>query len=71
MNALADKKQDDPKRYATLTKIDPIQGWVDWDELLAERKAVIVFNVMPEDAEFPFYRAGQDPEHHRGERPGA
>ena len=55
VTALADKKQSDPKRYAALTKIDPIQGWNDWDELLNERKAVIVFNVMPEDAEFPFY----------------
>ena len=56
LDALAQKKQDDPKRYASLTKIDPIQGWNDWDELLSERKAVVVFNVMPEDAEFPFYQ---------------
>jgi hypothetical protein len=56
INALAAKKQDDPKRYATLTKIDPIQGWSDWDGILSERKAVIIFNVFPEDTEFPFYQ---------------
>ena len=55
VNALAAKKQDDPKRYATFSKIDPIQGWLDWDEFLADRKAVVVFNIMPNDAEFPFY----------------
>jgi len=56
VNALADKKQDDPKRYATFTKIDPIQGWLDWDETLADRDAVVAFNVMPDDANFPFYQ---------------
>ena len=56
LNALAAKKQDDPKRYAMFTKIDPIQGWLDWDEFLSDRKAVIVFNVMPDDANFPYYQ---------------
>ena len=54
-DALTDKKQRDPKRYATLTMIDPIQGWSDWDEYLTDRRAVVVFNVMPDDANFPYY----------------
>src|SRR5262249_19147121 len=41
IDALSDKKQRDPKRYATLTMIDPIQAWPDWDEFLADRKAVV------------------------------
>jgi hypothetical protein len=35
--------------------IDPIQLWRDWDEYVTERRAVIVFNVMPSRAAFPFY----------------
>ena len=35
--------------------IDPIQGWSDWDEYLTDRRAVVVFNVMPDDANFPYY----------------
>jgi len=54
-DALSEKKQKDPKRYATLTMIDPIQAWLDWDEYLADRRAVVIFNVMPDDANFPFY----------------
>ena len=53
--ALADKKQRDPKRYGTLTRIDPIQGWADWNDYLTERKAVIIFNTFPDDTEYPFY----------------
>ncbi len=56
VNALSDKKQDDPKRYGTFTKIDPIQGWTDWDDFLNDRKAVIVFNVFPDRTEFPYYQ---------------
>jgi S1-C subfamily serine protease len=56
VNALAAMKQDDPKRYSALTKVDPIQGWTDWDDYLADRKAVIVFNVFPERTEFPYYK---------------
>jgi S1-C subfamily serine protease len=35
--------------------IDPIQVWRDWDEYVSERRAVVVFNVMPSRAAFPFY----------------
>jgi hypothetical protein len=56
VNALNDKKQDDPKRYGMYTKIDPIQGWTDWDDFLNDRKAVIIFNVFPERTEFPYYQ---------------
>ena len=35
--------------------IDPIQNWRDWEEFITERRAVVVFNVMPSRAAFPFY----------------
>ncbi len=35
--------------------IDPIQVWRDWDEYVTERRAVVVFNVMPARTAFPFY----------------
>ena len=35
--------------------IDPVQNWRDWDEFIAERRAVVVFNITPSRAAFPYY----------------
>ena len=53
--ALADRKRNDPKKAATWTAVDPIEGWRDWNDYLSERRAVVVVNVMPEKTQFPFY----------------
>ena len=53
--ALAERKRNDPKKAATWTTIDPIEGWRDWSDYLNERRAVVVVNVMPDKTQFPFY----------------
>ena len=53
--ALAQWKREKRGRGVMRDIIDPIQVWRDWDEYVAERKAVVVFNVMPSRAAFPFY----------------
>lgn len=55
--ALAARKHDDPRKTAQWRRIDPIEGWRDWRDYLDDRRAVIVVNVMPEAAAFPFYDA--------------
>ncbi len=55
--ALADRKRNDPKKAASWTAIDPIEGWRDWSDYLSDRRAVVIFNVMPEKTQFPFYDA--------------
>lgn len=55
--ALADRKQHDPRKAAQWQRIDPIEGWRDWHDYLDDRRAVVIVNVMPEDAAFPFYDA--------------
>ena len=42
-------------------EIDPIQGWRDWDEYASGRRAVVIFNVTPEQTEFPFYESAKVP----------
>jgi len=55
--ALAARKHDDPRKAAQWRRIDPIEGWRDWRDYLDDRRAVVVVNVMPEGAAFPFYEA--------------
>ena len=55
--ALAARKHDDPRKAAQWRRIDPIEGWRDWRDYLDDRRAVVVVNVMPEAAAFPFYDA--------------
>ena len=55
--ALADRKQHDPRKAAQWRRIDPIEGWRDWRDYLDDRRAVIIVNVMPDGAAFPFYDA--------------
>jgi putative serine protease PepD len=55
--ALAARKHDDPQKAAQWRRIDPIEGWRDWRDYLDDRRAVVVVNVMPEGAAFPFYEA--------------
>jgi S1-C subfamily serine protease len=55
--ALADRKQHDPRKAAQWRRIDPIEGWRDWHDYLDDRRAVIIVNVMPDGAAFPFYDA--------------
>lgn len=55
--ALADRKQRDPRKAAQWQRIDPIEGWRDWHDYLDDRQAVVIVNVMPADAAFPFYDA--------------
>jgi S1-C subfamily serine protease len=55
--ALADRKQHDPRKAAQWRRIDPIEGWRDWRDYLDDRRAVVVVNVMPDGAAFPFYDA--------------
>lgn len=55
--ALADRKQRDPRKAASWTRIDPIQGWRDWDTYVGDRRAVVIVNVTPEQTGFPFYDA--------------
>jgi S1-C subfamily serine protease len=55
--ALADRKQHDPGKAAQWRRIDPIEGWRDWRDYLDDRRAVVIVNVMPEAAAFPFYDA--------------
>lgn len=55
--ALADRKQHDPQKAAQWRRIDPIEGWRDWRDYLDDRRAVVVVNVMPDGAAFPFYDA--------------
>ena len=55
--ALAARKHDDPRKAAQWRRIDPIEGWRDWRDYLDYRRAVVVVNVMPEAAAFPFYDA--------------
>ncbi|HXY29800.1 MAG TPA: S1C family serine protease [Gemmatimonadaceae bacterium] len=53
--ALADRKQRDPKRAASWTQIDPIEGWRDWQDYLDDRRAVVIFNITSDKTDFPFY----------------
>lgn len=55
--ALAARKAKDPRKAARWTHIDPIEGWRDWDDYLADRRAVVIVNVGPEQTEFPYYEA--------------
>jgi len=55
--ALADRKQHDPRKAAQWRRIDPIEGWRDWRDYLDDRRAVVIVNVMPDGAAFPFYDA--------------
>ena len=55
--ALADRKQHDPRKAAQWRRIDPIEGWRDWRDYLDDRRAVVIVNVMPDGAVFPFYDA--------------
>ena len=55
--ALVERKRSDPKKAATWTAVDPIEGWRDWADYLGERRAVVVVNVMPDKTQFPFYEA--------------
>lgn len=55
--ALAARKHDDPRKAAQWRRIDPIEGWRDWRDFLDDRRAVVIVNVMPEAAAFPFYDA--------------
>lgn len=55
--ALAARKHDDPRKAAQWRRIDPIEGWRDWRDYLDDRRAVVIVNVMPEAAAFPFYEA--------------
>lgn len=55
--ALAARKHDDPRKAAQWRRIDPIEGWRDWRDYLDDRRAVVIVNVMPEAAAFPFYDA--------------
>lgn len=55
VRALEAWKRERRGKGAVREIIDPIQVWRDWDEFIAERKAVVVFNVMPARAAFPFY----------------
>jgi S1-C subfamily serine protease len=55
--ALADRKRSDPRKAAAWTAVDPIEGWRDWSEYLADRRAVVVFNVTSDKTGFPFYEA--------------
>ncbi len=55
--ALADRKQHDPRKAAQWRRIDPIEGWRDWRDFLDDRRAVVIVNVMPDGAAFPFYDA--------------
>ena len=55
--ALAERKRSDPKKAATWTMVDPIEGWRDWSDYLGERRAVVVFNVTSDKTAFPFYEA--------------
>jgi hypothetical protein len=54
---LAERKQHDPRKAAQWKRIDPIEGWRDWHDYLDDRRAVVIVNVMPEAAAFPFYDA--------------
>ncbi|MEO6210873.1 MAG: trypsin-like peptidase domain-containing protein, partial [Gemmatimonadaceae bacterium] len=53
--ALADRKRNDPRKAASWTTVDPIEGWRDWSDFLGERRAVVVFNVTSDKTAFPFY----------------
>jgi len=55
--ALAARKHDDPRKAAQWRRIDPIEGWRDWRDYLDDRRAVVIVNVMPDGAAFPFYDA--------------
>ena len=55
--ALADRKRNDPKKAASWTMVDPIEGWRDWSDYLGERRAVVIFNVTSDKTAFPFYEA--------------
>ena len=55
--ALADRKQHDPRKAAQWRRIDPIEGWRDWHDYLDDRRAVVIVNVMPDGAAFPYYDA--------------
>jgi S1-C subfamily serine protease len=55
--ALADRKRHDPRKAAQWRRIDPIEGWRDWHDYLDDRRAVVIVNVMPDGAAFPFYDA--------------
>ncbi|HEV2178807.1 MAG TPA: trypsin-like peptidase domain-containing protein [Gemmatimonadaceae bacterium] len=55
--ALVARKHDDPRKAAQWRRIDPIEGWRDWRDYLDDRRAVVIVNVMPEAAAFPFYEA--------------
>lgn len=55
VRALESWKRSKGAKAGNRDRIDPIQNWRDWDEYVAERRAVVVFNVMPSRAAFPFY----------------
>ena len=55
--ALADRKRNDPKKAASWTMVDPIEGWRDWSDYLGEHRAVVIFNVTSDKTAFPFYEA--------------
>ncbi|HEX6533923.1 MAG TPA: S1C family serine protease [Gemmatimonadaceae bacterium] len=59
--ALAAAKAKDPRKAARWTRIDPIEGWRDWDDYLDERRAVVIVNVGPEQTEFPYYEPDKMP----------
>ena len=53
--ALAARKQQHAGKGRLADAVDPIQGWRDWSDYLGDRRAAVVFNVVPEPTEFPFY----------------